>query len=176
MFELAETYAIPGGELRRVNAGLSPSIFSALEAERERLQEHMPWTTKIHTVEALRTLMVEDRAGGTRFDYALFGDTLGFCGCLGVIDLQWAHRQCRLQYWLRKEAEGAGRLGAALNVFETALFNAGIHRIEILCQELNPRSVRFAEKNGYQKEGVMRDAVFHLGEFRNVVVLGKVKE
>jgi len=172
---LKSVYGTEEWELRRVEEAMIPGIYDVLESERERLQAHMPWTTKIHSEEDLLRLMVTDRAGETRFDYALYTETLGFCGCLSVIDLQWAHRQCRLQYWLREEAVGKGLMGKALSVFEQAIFEAGIHRIEILCQEVNPRSVKFAERLGYLKEGVMRDGVYHLGEFRNVVILGKVK-
>lgn len=51
-----------------------------------------------------------------------------------------------------------------------------LHRIESSAFEDNIASLKFLEKLGYVREGLLRECIFKAGKFHNVVVLGLLKE
>lgn len=74
-------------------------------------------------------------------------------------------------YWLDKEHGGKGIMRKCVKVLIDYGFNSlKLHRIEIRCVTNNIRSQNVAESLGFQKEGVLKDAIHHYGEYFDAVL------
>jgi len=69
---------------------------------------------------------------------------------------------------LKREDRGQGVMSEALPLFSAYLFEAKpVRRLCLLTDRDNVASQRVAEKSGYQHEGVLRQAFFLRGEYRD---------
>jgi RimJ/RimL family protein N-acetyltransferase len=80
--------------------------------------------------------------------------------------------------WLRvmigeKTAWGKGYARDALQAYLRWLFHdVGIHRITLECYSTNTRAVKFYERLGFKKEGVLREAVVIDGTYHDIFSYG----
>lgn len=83
--------------------------------------------------------------------------------------------------WLRmmvgeKEAWGKGYAHDGLEIYLRWLFNeVGIHRVTLECYSTNTRAIKFYEQLGFQKEGVLREAVLIDGTYHDIFSFGLLK-
>ncbi|UCC11821.1 MAG: GNAT family N-acetyltransferase [candidate division WOR-3 bacterium] len=83
--------------------------------------------------------------------------------------------------WLRvmigeKAAWGKGYARDALETYLRWLFDdIGIHRVTLECYSTNMRAVKFYERLGFNKEGVLREAVLIDGTYHDVFSFGLLK-
>jgi len=83
--------------------------------------------------------------------------------------------------WLRvllgeKTAWGKGYARDALETYLRWLFDKiGIHRVTLECYSTNTRAVKFYERLGFKKEGVLRDAVLINGTYYDIFSFGMLK-
>ena len=83
--------------------------------------------------------------------------------------------------WLRvmigeKTVWGKGYARDALEAYLRWLFDdVGIHRVTLECYSTNTRAVRFYERLGFQKEGVLREAVLIDGTYHDIFSFGLLK-
>jgi len=90
-----------------------------------------------------------------------------FCGIIGMNKQKDIyHKSVEVGYWLGEPYWGKGITSSALKLItEYAFKNLGINRIYTSVFEANHASMRVLEKNGYVKEGVLRDAVYKNRKF-----------
>jgi len=50
-----------------------------------------------------------------------------------------------------------------------------LHRIELDVHDWNPRALRVYEKVGFRKEGVIRDGMFRMGRWHDLVCMSLLK-
>ena len=75
--------------------------------------------------------------------------------------VDWRARTCELSYWTVPRARGRGILPRALRAIAEALIRgAGFERIELRIAPDNAASLRVAEKSGFTREGIARNAGF----------------
>lgn len=65
---------------------------------------------------------------------------------------------------------------AYMTMFNFAFNELRLHRVETSAFEDNAASLRFQEKLGSRREGVRREAIYKGGMYKNVVVMGCLKE
>jgi len=75
--------------------------------------------------------------------------------------VDWRARSCELSYWTAPAARGRGLMPRALRAVAAALIReARFERIELRIAPANTASLRVAEKAGFAREGVARNAGF----------------
>lgn len=156
----------------------APRIFKAVDEDRARLSQFLPWVMDLRTVQDetdyIRITHTK-RADCVEFDYSILTNAGEYAGNIGVHGIRWAYERCEIGYWLVKKFEGRGILSAALATLERALFDHGFHRIEIHCDPLNARSAAVPKRNGYVLDGTLRQNVKRDGEYRDSHVFSKLR-
>ena len=64
---------------------------------------------------------------------------------------------------------------AAYLITKHGFFQLNLKRITIFLTEENAGALKCYERAGYQREGILREAVFLNGQYRNVVAMGQLK-
>ncbi len=76
-----------------------------------------------------------------------------------------------------KSCWGKGYGGEALMEILTYGFNElGLNRIEARINADNTASLRLHQKIGYRREGVLREAIYKNGRYKDVIVMSILKE
>ena len=80
-------------------------------------------------------------------------------------------------YWVKREARGRGVATRALGLIARwALVDKGLGRFQLRADVANEGSQRVAMKAGFVREGVLRSALVHNGERRDVIMYSLVRE
>jgi RimJ/RimL family protein N-acetyltransferase len=103
-------------------------------------------------------------------------ETLSECkyiGGIGLHNIDWLSRNARLgivigdkEYWGRGFGTDAVKV-----LLRLAFEKMGLHRVELVVFTFNERALSCYEKCGFRREGILRDYVFKLGEFRDAVMM-----
>lgn len=134
------------------------------EAVQESLGETAPWLSDLHAditpqdVEEYVRSQPQLRADRQGYNFAIVDRNGAILGGCGLTQLNWKHRFANLFYWTRKSAAGYGVAPAAVRLLAAFAFNTlDLHRVEIVVDIENARSIRVAEKVGAIREGVARN-------------------
>ncbi len=166
------TLTTPRLHLREIVASDVPALFAVHSDD-----DAMRW----YGVDPLLTLsdaekLVQTFAGwrtlpnpGTRWGIALRsgGPLLGSCG-LFKWNRNW--RSCALGYELARAAWGQGLMQEALGTtLQWGFENMALNRIDAQVHPDNTASIKCLQALGFVREGVLRQAGFWLGEYRDLV-------
>ncbi|MGZ8630196.1 MAG: GNAT family N-acetyltransferase [Actinomycetota bacterium] len=159
-----------GAIVRRYTMGDLDELWSAVQSERDRIGEWMPWVEATTSKEAqgdwLRSVV--DRA-----------DSMDGCGIYldgefaGSVGLSWDPFRIagEIGYWVRAAFEGRGLVTRAGRAFtDAALSDIGLNRVVIRAAVGNERSRAVAERLGYQQEGIERGAGRGSSGYQDMVV------
>lgn len=171
VIELAE-----GVVARPFRAEDAAAVFAAVDAERSRLSEWMPWVWVSTTFDDSRRF-VEDAerrlTEGTAFHWGLFaGDRV--VGAVGA-GCDMLNRVSEVGYWIAADHEGRGLVTSAMRHFVTDLFERGLHRLVIHAAAGNERSIALAERLGFTYEGTEREALRMGEQVHDSVVYGLLR-
>jgi RimJ/RimL family protein N-acetyltransferase len=101
------------------------------------------------------------------------GDLVGTCT---LHHLEPAHRRAEVGFALARHAWGRGLATEALDLLIRFSFEAlALHRLEADADPDNDRSIRTLERQGFKREGYLRERWHHLGELRDTVFLGLLR-
>lgn len=157
--ELAE-----GVVARPFRAEDAAAVFAAVDAERARLAEWMPWVWASTTLDHSRRFVeeAERRLGeGTAVHWGLFdGDRV--VGAVGA-GIDPLNRVSEVGYWIAADYEGRGLVTSAMRALVAELFERGLNRLVIHAAVGNERSISLAERLGFTYEGTEREAL-RMGE------------
>jgi ribosomal-protein-serine acetyltransferase len=146
--------------------------FAVVDAERDRLREWLPWVDATVDVDVERAYLAEIEqvnASGTGV-HATIRDSDGFCGLVGL-RLDQVHRRAEVGYWLSERCVGRGIMSRAVAaMFDLAVTDLGMHRLELLAATGNLRSRAVAERLGMSCEGVRREAELLSSGFVDLVM------
>jgi ribosomal-protein-alanine N-acetyltransferase len=94
-----------------------------------------------------------------------------FCGLVEVREIDQEHSQAELSFWLAVEAWGRGYMTEAIEATTRYGFrDLGLNRLYAYHMLRNPASGRVLEKNGFRREGLLRQRVRKWGRFEDVVL------
>lgn len=104
-------------------------------------------------------------------------ETDEFIGMIYLVDINYVNKTAAVGSLIGPNSfRGKGYIfEARLKLFDYAFNELGLNRISAHILEDNKRSIRAVEKFGYFKEGVLREAVFKNGEFKNLVSFSMLK-
>jgi ribosomal-protein-alanine N-acetyltransferase len=97
-------------------------------------------------------------------------------GTCTLYNLDLAHRRGEVGFALARGCWGQGLATEALDVLLDFSFNRlDLHRLEADADPENEGSLRALERQGFRREGYLRERWHHLGEVRDAVFLGLLK-
>lgn len=99
------------------------------------------------------------RARGESLELAVRDRDGRLLGAIGFIVDRFDPGQAEVGYWVAPAARGRGIATRALRLLSAwALREAGLVRLSLTASLENPASLRVAERAGFRREGIMRDA------------------
>jgi len=100
-------------------------------------------------------------------------EVLGTCT---LFHLDQAHRRAEVGFALRRSAWGQGLATEAVELLIGFAFETlDLHRIEADADPKNERSLRLLERQGFRREGYLRERWHHLGEIQDAIFLGLIR-
>ncbi len=100
-----------------------------------------------------------------------------FYGVVEVRDINQEHSQAELSFWLAVSAWGKGYMSEVVQaVLEYGFDTLGLNRLYAYHMVRNPASGRVLEKNGFEKEGVLRQRVRKWGILEDVCLWAVLAE
>jgi len=148
-------------ELRPVSTDDGEELYQAIERNRARLQEWLPWAgLTFNREELLHSLGQKEIENASRASLTTHIRFRGkICGAVGLHTIDARHRNSSIGYWLDSAYEGQGIMTRACGAMLTTGFESyGLHRIEIRCGTGNARSSAIPRRLGFVEEGVLREA------------------
>jgi RimJ/RimL family protein N-acetyltransferase len=119
-----------------------------------------------------------ERERGLSVTYALERKAdAGFTGLIELRAIEREHSQAELSFWLAVEAWGRGYMTEAVAAVVAYAFEGlGLNRLYAFHMVRNPGSGRVLEKNGFQREGLLRQRVRKWGRFEDVALWAILRE
>jgi ribosomal-protein-serine acetyltransferase len=148
-------------ELRAVSTADCAELYKAIDRNRARLRQWLPWAgLSYQQDDLLEFLQQRERDNASRTSlttHIRFNGEL--CGAVGLHVIDPRHRSTSIGYWLDQAYEGRGIMTRACRAMVTEGFrHYGLHRIEIRCGIGNGRSAAIPQRLGFTEEGVLREA------------------
>jgi ribosomal-protein-alanine N-acetyltransferase len=175
--ERLPTLAAPRIELRWLEDADTEALFAVFsDPEVMRYWSCLPFIEPAQAAGLLQEIRGHFRAR-TLFQWGIARRSDGrVIGTTTIHRLEPAHRRAELGFALARGAWGQGlaseAVGAAVGfAFETL----GLHRLEASVDPRNSASIRLLERQGFQREGLLRER-FHLGgEIQDDLLLGLLR-
>lgn len=96
-------------------------------------------------------------------------------GEISFFDIEIANRKGEIGYFLGKEFWRQGIMSSILEVVIAYLFeDLKIHRLQAVVIKENSGSIRLLEKNGFVKEGMLKDYKYCRNRYRDFVIYSKI--
>lgn len=124
------------------------------------------WYEQIQSDENDQRFMIDATDGGR---------TIGFVGLYGIDE---ANRSAELGVLIgEREAWGQGFAPEAVErLAQYAFRELNLHRLSLRVRADHTRAIRAYEKSGFVEEGRLRDAWFDRGTYRDVVIMGRLRD
>ncbi len=140
-------------------------MWQAIVMSRPFLREYLFWVDKTQSLEDVVTttdyfdkLWQDDGEWG--YNIINLADNR-FLGCIGVHNINFQNQTAEIGYWLSEAETGNGYMKEAVLALEEELFKAGFHRVEIIIDQRNTKSMMVAERCDYEFESVAYEALYH---------------
>src|ERR1051326_5602177 len=158
----------PGVELSLIEERHAPALFAAVDRERQRLREWLPWVDPTRTEEDILAFIrrsLEQFASNSGFAAAIW-EHGKLAGVIGTSNINWVYRKAEIGYWLGQEFEGRGLMTDACRaVVKHLMVELDLNRVEIHCAPGNAKSRAIPRRLGFTLEGTLREAQLLNGEF-----------
>ncbi|GLY79505.1 GNAT family N-acetyltransferase [Actinoallomurus iriomotensis] len=143
--------------LRPIEAGDVDAYLTAVDDE---VRRWMPWSEDFTREKAVRWC-TEEAAGdlSRALNFAIVpGDAGRLEGGVGIGRADWETGVAETGYWLGPAARGRGYATEAVRAVARHAFGLGLTRVELLAAVGNVASQRVAERAGFTREDVLREA------------------
>jgi len=164
--------------IRRRSHAHDAELFQLIERSREHLRPFLFWIDGTKTeadVRVVTDIFSKNWDEKKSFEFVFFDKRTGtMVGAGGVHTISQMNRMAEFGYYLDANACGSGFATEFVRLLEKELFARGIHRCVIECDEGNAASAAVAKRLGYKFEGILHDAKFAYGAFRNELVFSKL--
>lgn len=147
-------------------------------------QEGNPWRGSREgpqTVEDVRDRIVHAQARWLLREELMMGIFMAmdghFIGNAVLTNIDWELRRFEMGYWVRRSEEGCGYASEAVRLLTRCAFESlGARRVEIRCDERNTRSRHVAERQGFAREGLLRNSFLRKTGPSNTLVFALIPE
>ena len=148
-------------QIRPFRAQDSRELYDAAWESSAALCSTMTWFRPDYTLRQAR-LFIERTANewvaDARYDFAIIdAEDGGFCGSVGLSQIDRRHQLANVGFWVRRSRVGQGIATAAVQLItDFGLTELGLSRLEFLVAQSNCASQRVAVKVGAKLEGILR--------------------
>ena len=155
----------------------APRILELTEQNREKLKVWFPWAEDVIDAESAHKY-IEDRQEGAK-DRSLLAYLIESNGLVaGAISakLNWQLQTANIGYWLAEEFHGQGIAKKSLRAASQYCFEElNLHRLELDIAVDNLPSIAVAEKAGFVREGVRREAWPDQDTYHDMAIYGLLR-
>jgi ribosomal-protein-serine acetyltransferase len=142
------------------------------------LRRYLPAVADMASIELVRSHLagVADRAARREvLEWYLFADGK-LCGAVRLNKIEPENRKASISYLLDADYQGRGIATLAVRAFLGYSFGElALNRVELTCATSNARSISLAERTGFLREGLLREAEFLNGSFVDHYVYGQLR-
>ena len=135
-----------------------------------------PLATTVADAAALIDLITERWTAkeGVQWAITVKGDDI-FIGLIGFWRIVKEHHFAELGYMLAREHWGNDYISEAIAAVLLFGFNTlAFHRIEAITRPANVASIRVLEKNGFEREGLLKESIFWNGTYHDALHFGRL--
>jgi ribosomal-protein-serine acetyltransferase len=153
-------------------------LYAAIDRNRERLREWLPWVRDGFDIGDTRRFLegsIADNHSGIALTMLIRSRGI-LCGAIGLHRFN-PHRASSIGYWIDAAHEGQGIVTRACRAIVDAGFrDYGLHRIEIQCAVDNCKSSAIARRLGFAEEGLLREAEWLYNHFVSLRVFSMLEQ
>jgi ribosomal-protein-serine acetyltransferase len=148
-------------------------LFNALDKERARLSEFLPWIDEMKTLADFTSYIkncewLYEQKREVSF-IMIFNEMP--VGRIGLHHLNLQNKTGAIGYWITSNAEGKGVVTRSCKKMIDYGFNdLGLHRIECKVATTNVKSRAIPEKLHFKKEGILRDAEWVNNKYNDLFI------
>ncbi len=157
----------------------APSLFDAVEINREHLGRFLSWVSGMRSVENFIDYTSNCEAlylQGREISFVIFHEGK-LAGRIGLHQIDVPNKQAFIGYWLTSEAEGKGIItDACRTLIKYGFETLGLHRLELRAAVDNIRSLAIAPRLGFNKEGILRQAEWVNGTSHDLAVFSLLRQ
>ena len=98
-------------------------------------------------------------------------------GVCGLTHIDWKNRNAEISIYLgEKKWQRKGYASDALQaLIRYGLFELGLHRLYAIIFQYNKESIKFFEKNGFEFEGLHKEARYWNGKYHDELIYGYLR-
>ncbi len=162
-------------ELRLLTEAHARSLFALTDRNREYLRRWLPWVDGTRSVRDTTKFIRGAREQLRRNDGFQVGVWYRgeLAGVAGYHYWSWTGRKTEIGYWLAAPLQGKGIVTRACRALVDYAFRTlGLNRVEIRIAAGNARSRAIAERLGFVREGILREAEYSSDGPEDQVVYG----
>ena len=143
----------------------------------DEVRRWMPWAREYTRDKALRWCTEEAYRDPVReTNFVIVPHATGrLAGVIGIGRADWESGVAETGYWLGPGGRGHGYVTEAVREVARYVFGLGFHRLELLAATGNVASQQVAERAGFTREGVLREARLVPGGRSDMVIFGLLK-
>jgi ribosomal-protein-serine acetyltransferase len=165
--------------LELLNEVHGETVFNLIEANVDHLSLHLPWvkymTSIDHFMNFIKVSKLKMDSGDEISCVIFYQDKI--VGRIGLYQIDYNNNCASIGYWLGKEFQGHGIISqSAIALMKHAFDKLKLNRIELRCSTTNLKSQNIAERIGFVKEGILRQAEKHDDHFVDLLVYSYLKE
>lgn len=146
------------------------TLFNLINESKNHLLPYLPWIDNINCIRDELAFIQDaqsNRERGKQYVFVIEKEE----NIVGMIDLHqvdYYNRQAEVGYWLSKKYTGKGIMSVALELLHKYAFNTlKLHKLIILVDEANKKSIQVAKRANYYHEGTFIDDKYYHGTFHN---------
>jgi len=169
--------------IKKYTEGDGLAFFELIQENKDRLLDSFPLTLANTTDEKTTELYIQTKIAEwyeqVSFSFGIWSkNDSKYIGHISIKNIDWVIPKAELAYLITKDFEGKGLMSEVLNVLITFCFNElFMNRLFIRVMTDNNRSIKLAEKFGFNKEGKLRnDHRTYNGELVDLFIYGLTVE
>ncbi|MBB63458.1 MAG: RimJ/RimL family protein N-acetyltransferase [Waddliaceae bacterium] len=157
----------------------APILFALVDQNREHLREFLGWLDHNQSVEDTEVFIRRERERLEKKEALTLAIVFKeqIVGLVGFHNIDGLNRSASVGYWLDKNHEGQGIMRQSVNaLIDHGFSTLSLHRIEIQCAVENLRSQRIPLAFSFKQEGILRESIWHYGDFFDAIVYSKLAD
>jgi ribosomal-protein-serine acetyltransferase len=178
MMEARPISITPWLEARPAVPAFAEALADMIQRNIAHFHRYLPAVAALTSVELVRNHLagVADRAARNEvLEWYLFADGK-MCGGNRLNKIELDNHKVSIAYMLDAAFQGRGIASLAVRAFlEYCFGELGLNRVELTCATSNERSARVAERAGFLREGLLRQAELLDGAFVDHYVYGLLR-
>lgn len=164
--------------LEPIHASHAGELFQLVDQNRKHLRQWLPWVDFMQSAADFAAYIErceQQHREGTDYGFVIKAEDK-IVGRIGVHYIDLRNRIGAIGYWIGEGFSGKGIVTKACQGLIRFCFEqAELNRIEIKCATGNTRSAAVAERLGFSKEGILRQAEWVNGKFLDLDLYSLLK-